>query len=989
MAKHFSMYRIITAVLLTFFYWQAAAQDHTAAEDFHYLDNIKQELSKKHPANRTINLIFHGHSVPSGYWARSEVHTLESYPYLLLEKIKAAYPYAVVNIITTSIGGEFAERGAARFDSTVLIHQPDVLFIDYALNDIGVGLKRSRKAWAEMIRKATDKGIKVILLTPSPDLRYDLTKPESPLALHAAQIRSLSAEYKVGLANPFSIFSAIARSGDSLGSYMSHVNHPNKKGHEIIANCLFNYFDPQPVYPKLGSAPLDSVIAAMTTREKALMVTGAKRREVYPQALPGKRQKNITAVGGYTYPFPHLGIPPVYLCDGPAGVRIAPRRSNQSGTFYATAFPVATLVASSWDTSLARELGAAMGYEAREYGVDILLAPAMNIHRDPLGGRSFEYYSEDPLVTGKMAAAVVNGIQSEGVGTSIKHFAANNQETNRRTINTVLSERALREIYLEGYRIAVKESKPWTVMSSYNKINGIYTAQSPGLLTDILRKEWGFDGFVLTDWYGGDDAVEQIKAQNDLLMPGLQVWSDSIEAALERGSLPMQTVDNSIRNILKTILKTATFRDHAYSDRPDFTRSREIARRAANESMVLLKNEAVLPFSEEVKNIGLFGNYSYKNLPGGTGSGAVNYEYAVSIADGLEAAGYGLDGHLKAAYLGYLELGKPMQDKADSLITAMPKRDSILAEWRVPAATIIEKARSTDIGVITIMRIFGEGGDRKIAHFKLTVEELRLIDEVSAAYHAAGKKVVVVLNTGGVVETASWKNKADALVLAWQNGQEGGHALADILSGKVNPSGKLATTFPISYEDVPSARNFPGTPANNPSDVFYEEDIYVGYRYYTSFKVPVSFPFGYGLSYTKFTYSDLAVVPLDNKHFKVRVTITNTGNKAGREVAQLYITAPRKKIAKPALELKGFGKTPLLPPGKSATLEFEVTPRTLSSFHTDISAWKADKGVYRLLIGSSSEKFELTGTLRLTHETIAETVNKVLSPQAQINTFRP
>ncbi|TJZ59935.1 beta-glucosidase [Sphingobacterium olei] len=746
----------------------------------------------------------------------------------------------------------------------------------------------------------------------------------------------------------------------------------------------------QKKYPQFGIDPLNEVIAAMTIEEKALMVTGAKRREVYPIALPGKKQKNIVAVGGYTYPFLHLGIPPIYLSDGPAGVRIAPKRMGEKQTYYATAFPVATLVASGWDTSLSKEIGEAMGHEAREYGVDILLAPAMNIHRDPLGGRSFEYYSEDPLLTGKMASAFVQGIQSQGVGASIKHFAANNQETSRRYINTILSERALREIYLEGYRIAVQEAKPWTVMSSYNKINGVYTPQSKELLVDILRKEWGFDGFVLTDWYGGDDPVEQMKAHNDLLMPGLQVWTDTIAHALRYGDLSMDVVDQNIANILNVALKTGTWKNYHYTDKPDFEKSKEIARRVARESMVLLKNEHnVLPLNKGSKSIALFGNYSYKNLPGGTGSGAVNYAHAVSVAEGLNHAGFKIDPTLAEKYMTYLEKGKLIVEKADSLITAMPQRDSILGELQFSNLDIETSAKESDVAFISIMRIFGEGGDRKIDHFNLTNEEYTLIDRVSNAYHAEHKKVVVLLNVGGVVETASWKDKVDGILLTWQSGQEGGHAVADLVSGRFTPAGKLPTTFPVRYTDVPSAKNFPGTPARNPTEVVYEEDIYVGYRYYETFDVKTSFPFGFGLSYTAFDYTDFKVKKASEGRAHIEITVKNVGQFAGKEIIQVYAKAPIGKLDHPEKELKAFGKTRLLQPGESQTLRFEITPRMLSSFDTDASAWVAEKGSYDLMVGTSAASVVENGKFRLKKRIVTEKVSKSLAPQVEIKALQP
>ncbi|QCR24848.1 glycosyl hydrolase [Pontibacter sp. SGAir0037] len=743
--------------------------------------------------------------------------------------------------------------------------------------------------------------------------------------------------------------------------------------------------------PQLGKSSLKEVIDAMTIEEKSLMVTGAKRREVYPQALPGKKQKNIIAVGGYTYPFLRLGIPPIYLSDGPAGLRIAPRRENDANSYYCTAFPVATLVASSWDVKLAERVGKAMGHEAKEYGVDILLAPALNIHRDPLGGRSFEYYSEDPLISGKMAASVINGIQSQGVGTSIKHFAANNQETSRRFINTIVSERALREIYLEGFRIAVKEANPWTVMSSYNKINGVYTSESKELLETILREEWGFKGFVLSDWYGGEDAVKQMKAGNDLLMPGLAVWSNKIDSAARNGALDMKVLDKNIERILHVAMQTPTFKDYPYSDKPNLKESAALAREAAAQSMVLLKNEQnTLPLQKSAPKVAAFGNYSYKLIVGGTGSGMVNNQYSVSVAEGLKNAGYQLDSELQEGYLTYLKRGRPRNLKADSLITAMPKQDSILGEMAINESLIQRKAEESDVAIVSIIRVFGEGGDRKLENdFYLSADEKKLLKSVSDAFHAKGKKMIVVLNIGGVIETASWRDQADAILLAWQPGQEGGNAVADIMSGKINPSGKLATTFPMDYPDVSSAKNFPGTPVGEPKQVVYEEGIYVGYRYFDTFKVKPAYEFGYGLSYTNFDYSKLK---LSSNKFKDKITVTldvkNTGTVAGKEVVQLYLSAPSKVMEKPEKELKGFAKTDLLQPGQTQTLTFVLDAHALSSFDSDQSAWVAEAGNYTIRAGASSKNIRQTTSFKLPESIVAEKVNKVLVPQVAIQELK-
>ncbi|RZK40941.1 MAG: beta-glucosidase [Pedobacter sp.] len=740
-----------------------------------------------------------------------------------------------------------------------------------------------------------------------------------------------------------------------------------------------------------GGRSIKQVIASMTVEEKSLFVTGAKRRNVFPQPLPGFRLKDITGVGGYTYPFVNLGIPSIMLSDGPAGLRIAPRRPKDEQTYYCTAFPVATLMASTWNTELIKELGAAIGKEALEYGVDIMLAPGMNIQRDLLGGRNFEYFSEDPLVTGKMAAAIVNGIQSRGIGASIKHFAVNNQETNRRIIDAVLSERALREIYLQGFKIAIKESDPWTVMSSYNKINGVYTSESAELLETILRKEWGFKGFVLTDWYGGMDPVAQVKAGNDLLMPGLELWTQKIDSALRFNTLSPKVIDQNIERILKVVGKTTTFKNLNFSNKPDLAAHAVLAQKVAEEGIILLKNEkSALPFVKGT-SIAAFGNYSYKLIPGGTGSGMVNNLYSVSTVEGLEKAGFKVDTTVKSLYKYYLKDAELEDIKADSLITAMRKPDKILPEMVLDESLIVQKSLTSDAAVITIMRVFGEGGDRNLkTSYYLTAAERKLIESVSAAFRAKGKKVIVVLNVGGIIEMESWQSLVDAVLLPWQPGQEGGSAIASVISGKANPSGRLAVTIPTDYKTVPTAENFPGSPKNKPLEVVHEEGIFVGYRYFDTFKVRTLYDFGHGLSYSNFDYADLK---LSTKNFtdqlEVSVVVKNTSKVAGKEVVQMYIKAPTQTLVKPEKELKGFAKTKLLQPGESQTLVFKIDRASLASFNTEQNAWIADKGNYIVKIGSAANQIKQSGSFDVKKNYIVEKVNKVLVPKSVINEISP
>jgi beta-glucosidase len=404
----------------------------------------------------------------------------------------------------------------------------------------------------------------------------------------------------------------------------------------------------------------------------------------------------------------------------PCRVTYKPTREGTGETFYCTAFPVATLLASTWDTALVKRVGEAMGEEVLEYGVDVILGPGMNIHRNPLNGRNFEYYSEDPFVTGKMAAAMVKGIQSNGVGTSIKHYAVNNTETNRNALNTVVSERALREIYLEGFRIAVQEGKPWTVMSSYNLINGVYAPESEDLLIKVLREDWGFDGMVMTDWFGGRDPIAMMKAGNDILMPGTPAQANAILEAIKDGSLPEETINRNIENILNLALKTPRFNGYAFSNKPALDAHAEVAREVAAEGMVLLRNtNNALPFAAEVKNIAAFGNTSYKIITGGTGSGDVNEGYSVSLVDGLQNAGYTMNGDLQKAYTAYYEAEQAKLPPTEAFMPA-----AVVPEMTVSSALASRMASAADIALITIGRNSGEFFDRKVeGDFDLTVAE--------------------------------------------------------------------------------------------------------------------------------------------------------------------------------------------------------------------------------------------------------------------------
>lgn len=772
----------------------------------------------------------------------------------------------------------------------------------------------------------------------------------------------------------------------------------------FLLTCLFTYqfisAQSDNALPQLGKNSVKEVIAAMTLEEKAKLVVGnGFRMAGAGEPTIGQTQDKVPGAAGTTFAIPRLGIPSIVVSDGPAGVRINPvRNKDSSKTYYATAFPVATLLASTWDTALVKKVGEAFGSEVHEYGIDILLAPALNIHRNPLGGRNFEYYSEDPLVSGKITSAMVNGVESNGVGTSIKHFAANNQETNRNTVNTIVSERALREIYLKGFEIAVKGSQPWTVMSSYNKINGTYTSEDNDLLTTLLRNEWGFKGFVMTDWFGGRNPVEQMKAGNDLLMPGTPQQAQRIISAVNHDSLDIKMVDENVERILNIILQSPAFKKYKYSDKPDLRKNAAVSRSAAEEGIVLLKNtNNTLPI-KTAKTIAVFGNMSYDFIAGGTGSGDVNKAYTISLLQGLATAGYQVDAEIKSKYVEYLDAQKKLRPKK-SFMDEFRNPTPPIPEYAVNTGLINRKASEADLAIFTLGRNAGEGRDRKVENdFNLSDTEMMVIKNIAEAFHAKNKKFVVVLNIGGVIETASWRDNADAILLAWQPGLEGGNAVADILSGKVNPSGKLASTFPMRYEDVSSAKNFPGKEFPEqattggfgfrqvPAEVIYEEGIYVGYRYYNTFNVKPAYEFGYGLSYTTFDYSNLKLSSTAfNASMTASITVRNTGNVAGKEAVQLYISAPAKKLDKPSEELREFAKTRLLKPGESQTITFTISPGDLASYDTNSESWIAEAGTYVVKLGASSRNIKQIANFNLAKEIVVEKDHKILSPQIQIN----
>lgn len=754
--------------------------------------------------------------------------------------------------------------------------------------------------------------------------------------------------------------------------------------------------------PQLNANNIEEVIKAMTLEEKAqLLVGGGNDGFVGSGAMLGHQKKFVPGAAGTTVAIPRLGIPATVQCDGPAGVHIDAHREGDSRNYYATGFPVGTCLASTWNTDLVRKVGEAIGNETLEYGCDVVLGPGMNLHRNPLCGRNFEYYSEDPVVTGLMGTAFVLGVQSQGVGVSAKHFAVNSQESDRTRVDERLSQRALRELYLKGFEMMVRKSNPWTIMSAYNKVNGVYAQGNKDLLTNILRNDWGYKGIVETDWIGKreDLPVEQeVAAGNDLMMPGYPAQVKDIVNAVKSGKLDINDVDRNVRRMLEYIVKTPRFKGYKYSGEPDLKAHAAITRQSSTEGMVLLKNNAALPI-RGLKTVALFGVNSYDFMSGGLGSGAVNVGYSVDMVTGLKNIGVATTPQLTEIYQNYVKYAKAKL-KADKnpmmwfLNQGQPKLDEI----DITERCVANEEPKADAAIITIGRQAGEGMDRQInGEFNLSKTEQDMIFRVSDAFHAKGKKVIVIINSGSVMETASWRDRVDAILVAWQPGIEGGNSVADILTGKVNPSGKLTMTWPIAATDHPSTANFakeydmytyknmegwgkgniPGVDFSN-----YEEDIYVGYRYFDTFKKDVAYPFGFGLSYTTFEMGKPSV-KANGKNIEVSVTVKNTGKVAGKQVAQVYVTAPKGAYEKPAKELKAFGKTRELKPGESQTLKMTLEKRDLASFDEANSQWKVDAGNYLFQVGTDVESIKGTATLKVAEYT--EKTSSACAPNVHLN----
>lgn len=728
---------------------------------------------------------------------------------------------------------------------------------------------------------------------------------------------------------------------------------------------------------KLNAGNIDEVIGQMTLEEKVHMVIGCGMSMGDGAKFPG--------TAGRTYDIPRLGIPSVYLADGPHRLAMAVKRDFDSKFYYATEFPSGTTVAATFDPQAAFLVGAALGEEVKDYGMDVLLAPGANLMRNVLCGRNHEYYSEDPVVTGKIAAGYINGVQSQGIGTCLKHFAVNNQETNRNNNDSRVAQRPLRELYLKGFEIAVKESQPWSIMTSYNKVNGKYTCEDVDLTENILRDEWGFKGMVMSDWNAGKDAVTSMKAGNDMLQPGQDRQFKAILEAVQNGTLDKAVLDRNVKRILELVVKCRTFAGYEYANETDLKAHAQIDRTIGAEGIVLLDNRNVLPLCN-VKNVALYGTTSYDMVPAGMGFGSTGFGYyTVSLVEGMRNAGYTVDADLIKKYKKHLADEQKRlypNGKPPFSLTPLKRAD----EFVPTTEELSTQVKNNDVAILTLGRTSGEASDRRVEEFYLKENEAALIKQVAEAYHTAGKKVIVVLNICSPVETASWKNTVDAVVCAFQPGQEVGNCVADVLTGKVNPSGHLPMTFAVKYGDSPSDANFPydyefkmpsfamgsgmnfeskkeeekpKAPERNVDFTDYEEGIYVGYRYFDTFGKEVSYPFGHGLSYTTFSF-EVVSSAINGEDCEMKVAVKNTGERAGKESVQLYVKAPAGGLEKPAKELKAFAKTKLLKPGETEVVTLSWKLMDMASFNEKNSSWELAKGTYQWMAATSSADVRCT-----------------------------
>ncbi|MBF4461345.1 MULTISPECIES: beta-glucosidase family protein [unclassified Rathayibacter] len=661
-------------------------------------------------------------------------------------------------------------------------------------------------------------------------------------------------------------------------------------------------------------------------------------------ALTLDEKASLTSGDGLwsTTPVARLGVPSIVLTDGPHGVRLQRSSADHLGladSVPATCFPPAVTLGSTWDVHLARRVGIALGQEARALGVGVLLGPGINIKRSPLCGRNFEYLSEDPLISGVLGAALVGGLQSQGVGASLKHFAANNQETDRLRVSADIDERPLREIYLRAFQRVVTEQQPWTVMCSYNRINGVYASENPWLLTTVLREEWGFDGLVVSDWGAVDDRVAALAAGLDLEMPSSGGRSDArLIEAVHAGELAETHLTTAARRLLELLERVAEGADPKAVYDADAHHA--LAREAASRGIVLLKNDGgVLPINPStVDSVAVIGELARTPRYQGAGSSLITPTRLDSALDALREAlgerlsfspGHTLDGSGDAEALRSEAVGAAAAAEVVVLFLGLPATEE------------------------------SEGFDRR--HLELPAEQIRLLEAIVSA----NPRTVVVLSNGGVVRTSGWQDDVPALVEGWLLGQAGGGAVADVLLGVVNPSGRLAETIPLRLEDSPAHLDFPGGFGH----VRYGEGLFVGYRGYDARASEVAFPFGHGLSYTRFVYRDLVVLAHEGG-LSVRLTVANTGARDGREVVQAYVGVPGSAVPRALRELRGFAVVDLAA-GSEEAVTIEIARDDLAYFDPQAGRWCVEGGEYRVEVGASSRDLRVSATVAVVGDDVA------------------
>jgi len=721
-----------------------------------------------------------------------------------------------------------------------------------------------------------------------------------------------------------------------------------------------------------AQSPSSSPVPANAPYKNATLPTEKRVADLLPRMTLEEKATILSGSGWMeSASIPRLGIPAIKMADGPLGVRSWAGSSaitNASGNpvkVVATSFPSGVAMAATWDRDLVQREGQAIAQEVKALGRDMILGPTVNINRVPLWGRNFEGYGEDPYLSARMGVAYIKGVQSEGVIPSLKHFAANNEEFERHRIDAYVDERTLHEIYLPAFKAGVQEAGVWTVMSAYNKLNGIHCAEDPDLLTGILQKEFGFKGFVISDWGSTYSTAPTVNAGMDLEMPGgapMQAWlatgqpvaagngagwltADKVLAEVKAGTITESTINENVTRILRVIFQSGLF-DHPHpgGGEVDTPAQRAVALQGATEGIVLLKNsDALLPLDpHKIHSIAVIGPNAAVARTGGGGSSLVKPKYAIAPLDGIkERAGQSM----KVTYA--LGVGMEREDPAQDTPEARAKS---LNE-------AVEAASKADVAVVVVGRypkLEGESFDVK------TMDLPTGQDDLIQAVEKANPHTIVVLNTGDPVTMTKWLDETPALLDMWYGGQEGGHALAAILFGDANPSGKLPVSLPKKFEDSPAAANYPGENLK----VNYAEGIYVGYRYYDTKNIAPAFPFGFGLSYTTFEYSDLKIVRASGFRPEVSLKVKNTGSRHGAEVVQLYIHDGHSKIDRPIHELKRFDRVELQP-GEEKTVYFELTRADLSYWSPETKTWTADPGTFEIQIGASSRDIRLRAPFEL------------------------